>query len=46
MNMSVQSILIVIALLLTIVSMIKPAWPLLQVAVLLVCVALLATWYK
>lgn len=46
MNLSIQSILVVIALILTIVSMIKPAWPLLQVAVLLVCVALLAGWYK
>ncbi len=41
MNLSVFTILIVIALILTVLSMIKPAWPLLSVAVLLVCVALL-----
>jgi len=40
--MNVETVLIIIALLLTIVSMIRPGWPLLQVAVLLICVALLA----
>lgn len=46
MNLSIHSVLILIALILTIVSIIKPSWPLIQVAVLLVCAALLASWYK
>lgn len=43
MALTVFNILIVIALLLAIASMIRPAWPLLAVAVVLICVALLAT---
>lgn len=46
MNWSVQSILVLIALILAIVSAIRPSWPLLQVAVILICTALLATWFK
>lgn len=38
---SIHQILIGIALLLTILSFIKPTWPLLAVAILLVCVDLL-----
>jgi hypothetical protein len=41
MNLTPFSILVVIALLLSVLSMIKPTWPLLSVSVLLVCVALL-----
>lgn len=43
MALTVFNILIVIALLLAILAMVKPAWPFLAVAVLLICVALLAT---
>lgn len=43
--MTVQSILVLIALVLTIVALVKPAWPCLAVAVLLVCVALLAGFF-
>lgn len=39
--MNIHFILIAIALLLAILSLIKPTWPLLAVAVLLVCVSLL-----
>lgn len=41
MNLSAFNILVVIALILSIVSMVRPTWPLLSVSVLLVCVALL-----
>lgn len=41
MNITVHSILVVIALLLAIASLIRPAWPLLSVAVLILCVDLL-----
>jgi hypothetical protein len=41
MNLNPFNILIVIALTFAVLSMIKPAWPLLSVSVLLVCVALL-----
>jgi hypothetical protein len=41
MNPTAHQILIGIALVLTVVSFIKPQWPLLGVAVLLVCVDLL-----
>lgn len=40
--MNVYTLLIVIAMVLAIVALVKPAWPLTPVAVLLVCVALLA----
>lgn len=40
--MSVFTLLILIALLLTVGSFFRPQWPLLAVAMLLVCVALLA----
>lgn len=43
MNLTPFTILIVIALLLSILSIIKPTWPLAQVALILICVALLAT---
>lgn len=39
--MSVFSLLVVIALVLAIVSLIKPRWPLLPVAVILISVALI-----
>lgn len=42
MNLTAYNILIVIAILLAILNLIKPTWPILGVAVLLVCVALLA----
>lgn len=41
MNPTVHQILIGVALLLTIVSLFKPQWPLLACAVLLICVDLL-----
>lgn len=41
MNLSASSLLVLIALVLTVLSMVKPTWPLLAVAVLLVCVAIL-----
>lgn len=41
MSMTVFNILIVIAMILSVVAIIKPSWPLCPVAVLLVCVALL-----
>lgn len=46
MHWSVQAILVLIALILTVVALIKPAWPLLPVSLLLVCVALLAGYWK
>ncbi len=42
MTLTLHSILLVVALILSIVALIKPQWPLCAVAVLLVCVALLA----
>jgi len=42
MSVSVFTILVLVAGGLAIVSMVKPAWPLLSVSVLLVCVALIA----
>ncbi len=42
MNMTVFNILVIIAGGLAVVSLIKPQWPLLAVAMLLVCVALIA----
>jgi hypothetical protein len=39
--MSVATFLVLVALILAIVSLVKPAWPVLGVAVLLVCVSLL-----
>lgn len=39
--MSAYTILVVIALLLSVASIIKPAWPLLPVAVILISVAML-----
>lgn len=41
MNLTVWNILIVIAIILAIINLIKPTWPILGVAVLLICVALL-----
>ena len=41
MNWNAYTILIVIALGFSIGGMVKPAWPLLPIAVLLVCIALL-----
>lgn len=43
---SVQFLLALIALIFTVLSFIKPTWPLLAVAVLLLSVALLVSWYK
>ena len=43
MNLSVQAILVLIALILAIASLLKPGWPLLAVSVILLCVALLVT---
>lgn len=42
MNLNAFNILLVIALVLTILAMVRPQWPFLAVAVLLVIVALLA----
>jgi hypothetical protein len=39
--MSVATFLVLVALILAVVSLVKPAWPVLGVAVLLVCVSLL-----
>lgn len=39
--MNIRIVLIVLALLLTVLSMVKPTWPLLAVAVLLLCVVAL-----
>jgi len=39
--MSPFSLLVIIALVLSVVGMVRPAWPLVPVAVLLLCVALL-----
>lgn len=41
MTLTAYNILVIIALLLSFLSIIKPTWPLLAVAMLLVCVALL-----
>lgn len=41
MNLNPHQILLVIALVLAIGALVKPAWPLCPVAVLLVCIALL-----
>lgn len=41
MNLTPFVILVVISLVLSVVALVKPTWPLLPVAVLLVCVALL-----
>lgn len=43
MNLSVFNILVIIALILTVASMIVPRFPFLAVAVLLLCVALIAS---
>lgn len=41
MNFTPFLILIVIALILSIIALVKPAWPLIPIAVLFICVALL-----
>lgn len=41
MSLTAFNILVIIALILSIVGIIKPTWPLIPVAVILVCVALL-----
>jgi hypothetical protein len=41
MNMNTFNILVIIALILSVAGIIKPQWPLVAVAVLLVCVAVL-----
>lgn len=41
MTLTVHNTLVVVALILAIVALIKPQWPLCAVAVLLICVALL-----
>jgi hypothetical protein len=41
MSLTAYNILVVIALVLAIIGLIKPSWPLVPVAVVLVCVALL-----
>lgn len=43
--MNVFTLLVVIAMVLAIAALVKPSWPLTPVAVLLVCVALLAGKY-
>ncbi len=42
MNLTVFQVLVGVAGVLSVVSLIKPNWPLVNVAVLLICVALLA----
>ena len=41
MNLTPFNILVIVSLILAIVALIKPQWPLCDVAVLLICVALL-----
>lgn len=43
MNLSAFNILVIVALILSIIGIIKPTWPIVAVALLLVCVALLVS---